>query len=211
MLPCPTDRRARVEARRADTMGGGEAEALGGSTRWSPSGAHGGEMDGALAEGVGHRQPLRAAADGRLPHRLHVLHVCQPSARPCCSPSLNPDLSLSPLLSSHLTSAATALGGAAPAASRSGEAGSAAAAAAGGGSGSPSARRTTRRTRNLRAAGGRGHRIILATIGGQKSTTSTKPTSTLENAVPEPNRRGEEASASAREERGATAARWGWI
>ena len=111
----------------------------------------------------------------------------------------------------HLTSAATALGGAAPAASRSGEAGSAAAAAAGGGSGSPSARRTTRRTRNLRAAGGRGHRIILATIGGQKSTTSTKPTSTLENAVPEPNRRGEEASASAREERGATAARWGWI
>jgi hypothetical protein len=30
--------------------------------------------------------------------------------------------------------------------------------------GSPSARRTTSRTRNLRAAGGRGHRIILATI-----------------------------------------------
>jgi len=88
----------------------------------------------------------------------------------------------------HLTSAATALGGAAPAASRSGEAGSAA--AAGGGSGSPSARRTTRRTRNLRAAGGRGHSIILATISGQKSTTSTKPTSTLENAVPKPNQRG---------------------
>jgi len=80
VLPCPTDRRARVEARRADTMGGGEAEALGGSTRWSPSGAHGGEMDGALAEGVGHRQPLRAAADGRLPRRLRVLQVCQPSA-----------------------------------------------------------------------------------------------------------------------------------
>ena len=80
MLPCPTDRRARVEARRADTMGGGEAEALGGSTRWSPSGAHGGEMDGALTEGVSHCQPLRAAADGRLPRRLRVLQVCQPSA-----------------------------------------------------------------------------------------------------------------------------------
>jgi len=61
-------------------MGGGEAEALGGSTRWSPSGAHGGEMDGALTEGVSHCQPLRAAADGRLPRRLRVLQVCQPSA-----------------------------------------------------------------------------------------------------------------------------------
>jgi hypothetical protein len=50
----------------------------------------------------------------------------------------------------HRTSAATL----APAASCSG------------GGGSPSARRTTSRTRNLRDAGGRGHRIILATIGG---------------------------------------------
>jgi len=33
-----------------------------------------------------------------------------------------------------------------------------------GGGGSPSARRTTRRTRKFRAGGGRGHRIILATI-----------------------------------------------
>jgi hypothetical protein len=75
----------------------------------------------------------------------------------------------------HLTSAATAtaLGSAAPAAARrSGEAGSAAVAGAGegGGGGSPSARRTTSRARNLRAAGGRGHRIILATISGWKAS-----------------------------------------
>ena len=35
-----------------------------------------------------------------------------------------------------------------------------------GGGGRPSARRTTRRTRKFRAGGGRGHRIILATITG---------------------------------------------
>jgi hypothetical protein len=40
------------------------------------------------------------------------------------------------------------------------------AASCSGGGGSPSARRTTRRTLNLRDAGDRGHRIILATIGG---------------------------------------------
>ncbi|BAS85501.1 Os03g0649050, partial [Oryza sativa Japonica Group] len=53
----------------------------------------------------------------------------------------------------HLTSAATLVGGA----SASAEAACSAAAAHG--CWSPSARRTTSRTRNLRAAGGRGHRI----------------------------------------------------
>lgn len=38
---------------------------------------------------------------------------------------------------------------------------------------SPSARRTTSRTRNLRAAGGRGHRIILATIELTKNWSSS--------------------------------------
>jgi hypothetical protein len=50
----------------------------------------------------------------------------------------------------------------------------------------------------LRAAGGRGHRIILATISAQKSATYTAITVVVirqqadeKNAVPQPNRRGE--------------------
>ena len=39
-----------------------------------------------------------------------------------------------------------------------------------GGGGSPSARRTTSRTRKFRVGGGRGHRIILATIAGGQRT-----------------------------------------
>ena len=100
-----------------------------------------------------------APASSRVRLRLTAARRSEPSAE-----------ALGPF---HLTSAATAaLGaGATPgAASRSGEAGSAGGAGAGegegGGGGSPSARSTTSRTRNLRAAGGRGHRIILATISG---------------------------------------------
>lgn len=65
----------------------------------------------------------------------------------------------------HLTSTASL----APAASDSDD-------DAGSGGGSPSAFRTTSRTRNLRAAGGRGHRIILATIrGGGAGTARGSP------------------------------------
>lgn len=67
----------------------------------------------------------------------------------------------------HLSSAATLVGGA----SASAEAACSAAAAHG--CWSPSARRTTSRTRNLRAAGGRGHRIILATIELTKNWSSS--------------------------------------
>lgn len=44
-----------------------------------------------------------------------------------------------------------------------------------GGGGRPSARRTTRRTRKFRAGGGRGHRIILATITGQRALLLRPP------------------------------------
>ena len=44
-----------------------------------------------------------------------------------------------------------------------------------GGGGRPSARRTTRRTRKFRAGGGRGHRIILATITGQRALVLCPP------------------------------------
>jgi hypothetical protein len=120
-----------------------------------------------------------APASSRVRLRLTAARRSEPSAE-----------ALGPF---HLTSAATAaLGCAAPGGSRSGEAavaGEGDGEGEGEGGGSPSARRTNSRTRNLRAAGGRGHRIILATIsgapvnaqrsagargfGGQVSTTET--------------------------------------
>jgi hypothetical protein len=101
-----------------------------------------------------------APASSRVRLRLTAARRSEPSAE-----------ALGPF---HLTSAATAaLGCAAPGASRSGEAavaGEGEGEGEGEGGGSPSARRTNSRTRNLRAAGGRGHRIILATISGAPVT-----------------------------------------